>query len=73
MEVLNVIVDFKSKHFEVQQVKDGIFAAIAKDGGGAVGNAGFVDLGDQTIIFDTFNTQQAAEDFHRNLKQLQQF
>ncbi|WP_249310137.1 MBL fold metallo-hydrolase [Bacillus sp. FJAT-49736] len=53
---------FKSKHFELQKLKDGIYAAIAKDGGGSVGNAGFVDLGDQTIVFDTFNTQQAAED-----------
>ncbi|WP_245948363.1 MBL fold metallo-hydrolase [Falsibacillus pallidus] len=46
----------------MNKINEGIFAAIAKDGGGAVGNAGFVDLGDKTIIFDTFNTQQAAED-----------
>ncbi|WP_088072726.1 MBL fold metallo-hydrolase [Gottfriedia luciferensis] len=54
--------NLKSKHFELVQVKDGIYAAIAKEGGGAIGNAGFVDLGDQTIVFDTFNTQQAAID-----------
>lgn len=51
-----------SKHFSLEKVSEGIYAAIAKEGGGAVGNAGFVDLGDQTIVFDTFNTQQAAED-----------
>ncbi|WP_234007762.1 MBL fold metallo-hydrolase [Lysinibacillus sp. FJAT-14745] len=27
-----------------------------------MGNAGFVDLGDKVIVFDTFNTQQASED-----------
>ncbi|WP_433750212.1 MBL fold metallo-hydrolase [Falsibacillus pallidus] len=54
--------EFFSKHFELNKINEGIFAAIAKDGGGAVGNAGFVDLGNKTIIFDTFNTQQAAED-----------
>ncbi|MDR7071750.1 MBL fold metallo-hydrolase [Fictibacillus barbaricus] len=54
--------DLKSKHFTLEKVRDGIYAAIAKDGGGAAGNAGFIDLGDQTIIFDTFNTPQAALD-----------
>jgi cyclase len=50
----------ENKHFELHKVKEGIYAAIAKDGGGAVGNAGFIDLGDKTVVFDTFNTQQAA-------------
>ncbi|MFD1205231.1 hypothetical protein ACFQ38_08955 [Sporosarcina contaminans] len=40
------MMDFQSIHFELHRVKDGIFAAIVKEGGGAVGNAGFVDLGD---------------------------
>ncbi|MFT9820836.1 MBL fold metallo-hydrolase [Lysinibacillus sp. NPDC056185] len=53
---------FYSKHFQLDRIGKGIYAAIAKDGGGAVGNAGFVDLGDKIIIFDTFNTQQASED-----------
>lgn len=52
----------ESRHFSLDKVSEGIYAAIAKDGGGAVGNAGFIDLGDKTIVFDTFNTQQAAED-----------
>ena len=44
---------------------DGIYAAIAKEGTGAVANTGFMDLGDQTLIFDTFNTPQAAEELRR--------
>lgn len=55
-----------SRHFNLEKVSEGIYAAIAKDDGGAFGNAGFIDLGDKTIIFDTFNTQQAAEDL-RNI------
>lgn len=57
--------EFYSKHFDLERVGDGVFAAIAKEGGGAVGNAGFVDLGEQTIVFDTFNSPQAAEDLKR--------
>jgi cyclase len=58
--------DFFSNHFHLEKVTEGIFAAIAKDGGGAIGNAGFVDLGGKTLVFDTFNTQQAAEEL-RNI------
>ncbi len=53
---------FCSKHFKLEQIGKGIYAAIAKEGGGAVANAGFVDLGDKIIVFDTFNTQQASKD-----------
>lgn len=54
--------NLQSVHFDLIKLAEGIYAAIAKDGGGAIANAGFVDLGDQTIVFDTFNTQQAAQD-----------
>ncbi|WP_223254465.1 MBL fold metallo-hydrolase [Bacillus sp. HNG] len=54
--------EFYSKHFTLEKVSQHVYAAIAKEGGGSVANAGFVDLGNQIIIFDTFNTQQASED-----------
>lgn len=57
--------EFFSKHFKLEKVSDGVFAAIAKAGSGSAANAGFIDLGDQTLIFDTFNTPQAAEDLQR--------
>jgi cyclase len=57
--------EFHSKHFTLINVSDGVYAAIAKEGSGSVGNAGFIDLGDKTIVFDTFNTQQAADDLKR--------
>lgn len=51
-----------SKHFTLEKVSRNVYAAIAKEGSGSVANAGFVDLGDNLIVFDTFNTQQASED-----------
>jgi glyoxylase-like metal-dependent hydrolase (beta-lactamase superfamily II) len=51
-----------SRHFMLQPVAEGVYAAIARDGAGAMSNAGTVDLGDRTLVFDTFMTPQAAED-----------
>ncbi len=51
-----------SKHFRLEQLAEGVYAAIHIDGGAAIGNAGIVDLGDRTLIYDTFSSPQAAED-----------
>jgi glyoxylase-like metal-dependent hydrolase (beta-lactamase superfamily II) len=53
---------FQSEHFELHEVGKGIFAAIHREDGWAIGNAGIVDLGGHTLIFDTFMTPQAAHD-----------
>ncbi len=53
---------FESKHFHLQQIADGIYAALYTNGGWATSNAGIVDLGDRTLIFDTFLTPRAAAD-----------
>ncbi|MFD3448422.1 MBL fold metallo-hydrolase [Microbacteriaceae bacterium 4G12] len=54
--------EFSNKHFTLKKVSQGTYVAIAREGGGALANAGFVDLGDKTIVFDTFNTQQASQE-----------
>jgi cyclase len=51
-----------SKHFRLEQLAEGVYAAIHIDGGAAIGNAGIVDLGDRTLIYDTFIAPQAAVD-----------
>jgi glyoxylase-like metal-dependent hydrolase (beta-lactamase superfamily II) len=51
-----------SKHFRLQQLAEGVYAAIHRDGGGAICNAGIVDLGDRTLIFDAFVAPQPAAD-----------
>jgi hypothetical protein len=38
-----------SNYFELKVVSDGVYAAIAKRGTGAVGNAGIIDLGEETV------------------------
>ena len=50
------------KHFELTRLADGVYAAIEMQGGAAYSNAGIIDLGDQTLIFDTFDAPQAAQD-----------
>jgi glyoxylase-like metal-dependent hydrolase (beta-lactamase superfamily II) len=52
----------QSEHFSSTQLGKGIYAAIQKEGGWAISNAGFVDLGDTLLVFDTFLTPQAASD-----------
>lgn len=51
----------ESLFFTVDAIADGVFAAIAKPGTGAMANAGIIDLGDQTLIFDTMYTPSAGK------------
>lgn len=51
-----------SRHFTLQKLGEGIYAAVASDGGWAICNAGIVDLGGEAMVFDTFVNQAAAAD-----------
>lgn len=59
-----------SKHFSIRTIADGIYAAVARDGGGAMANVGFVDLGDSVLVFDSSNTQQAAAELRDSIASL---
>jgi cyclase len=59
-----------SEHFELTQLADGVYAAIALPGSKAFSNAGIIDLGDQTLIFDAFETPAAAADLRSAAEQL---
>src|SRR5262245_58273354 len=48
--------------FTLVKVADGIYAAIAKSGGLASGNAGFIVGDDGVVVFDTFFTPTAIEE-----------
>jgi glyoxylase-like metal-dependent hydrolase (beta-lactamase superfamily II) len=52
----------ESRNFRLEQLADGIFAAIVVPGTGAWGNAGIVHLGDATLVFDTFLTPAPARE-----------
>lgn len=52
----------ESKYFQLREVADGEYAAIAVSGAGALGNAAIVDLGGATLVVDTTMNLQAARD-----------
>jgi len=56
--------------FQLVKVADGIYAAIAKPGGLASGNAGFVIGNDSVLIFDTFFTPTAIEELISEIQKL---
>jgi cyclase len=49
------------EHFRLEQVADDAWAAMALPETGAVGNAGFIRVGEFTIVFDTFASTAAAD------------
>ena len=50
------------QHFTLHELAPGVFMAQAVTGRGAVSNAGIIDLGDQTVVFDTFMTHPAGSE-----------
>jgi cyclase len=60
----------KSKHFQIERLEDGVYAAVASEKGCAICNAGIIDIGDRTILFDTFLTPEAARDLLKVAEQL---
>jgi cyclase len=55
----------ESRHFTLECLADGVWAAVHRIGGWAVGNAGIVDLGEVTLLFDTCLTDSAARALER--------
>jgi glyoxylase-like metal-dependent hydrolase (beta-lactamase superfamily II) len=58
------------QHYAISRLADGVWAALAKDGGAAMSNAGIVDLGGTTLVFDTSFTPQAGSELRRAAEQL---
>src|SRR5258707_3361334 len=56
--------------FQLIRIADGVYAAIAKPGGLASGNAGFVIGDDGVLIFDTFYTPVAIEELIAEIQAL---
>src|SRR5438552_6641335 len=56
--------------FQLVKVADGVYAAIARSGGLASGNAGFVIGEDGVLIFDTFFTPAAIEELIGEIQSL---
>ena len=56
--------------FQLVKVAEGVYAAIAKPGGLASGNAGFVIGDDGVLMFDTFFTPAAIEELIGEIQSL---
>jgi cyclase len=61
---------FDSPHFKLYSIGDDVYAAIHKPGGQAICNAGFVDLGKEVIVFDSFLSIAAARDFKEAIREM---
>lgn len=62
---MNDLINIKSAHFSIHPLAEGVYAAVHKEGGAAIGNAGLIDLGGRTLVFDTFLTPQAASELRQ--------
>lgn len=61
---------FSSPNFTLTELAPGVYACIHKIGGKAICNAGIVDNGKETYIFDTFLSPAAAKDLPEAVEQL---
>jgi glyoxylase-like metal-dependent hydrolase (beta-lactamase superfamily II) len=60
-----------SKDFSIQQLAPGVWAAIQNDKSGhAISNAGIVDLGGKTLVFDAFISPDPAAELRQIAQQL---
>ncbi len=59
-----------SKHFQIQKISNGVYAAVHMDGGWSICNSGIIDLGRKTIVFDTGLTPAAARDLRSTAETL---
>lgn len=53
---------FSSSNFDLIELSDGVYACVHKLGGKAICNAGIIDNGKETIVFDCFLSPQAASE-----------
>jgi glyoxylase-like metal-dependent hydrolase (beta-lactamase superfamily II) len=59
-----------SDNFNLVKLADGVYACINKTGGKAICNAGIVDLGDASLVFDPFLSPRVAEELHQTIHAL---
>jgi len=59
-----------AEHFRIEQLADGVYAAVATARGFALCNAGIVDLGGASLVFDAMLTPQAGEALGRAAERL---
>ncbi len=61
---------FESKYFQLEKIDDSVFAAISSDAGFTVSNAGIVDFGDFTLVWDSLASEFAATDLRHAAEEI---
>ena len=61
----SAILEFESEYFTLFKLQEGVYAAIAKDSFITGANAGFFDMGDYVILYDTMIAPKATKDLLR--------
>ena len=59
-----------SKHFQLVELSEKIYAALHKEGGLGICNTGIIDLGEQTLVVDATYTPVAAQDLRTTAEML---
>lgn len=62
----------QSPYFSLEKLSEGVYAAIARKGEGAMGNSGFIDIGNGVVVFDTFTTPNAARELRKAAEDITQ-
>jgi len=52
----------QSEHFVLEELAQGVYAALGRAGSPTFSNAGIIDLGEQTLVLDAFELPAAAAD-----------
>ncbi|HYF75480.1 MAG TPA: MBL fold metallo-hydrolase [Candidatus Nitrosocosmicus sp.] len=56
---------YKCDYFTVEELASGVYGAFATEEGGALSNSGVIDLGEKTVVFDTFLSADAASELRK--------
>ena len=64
----SAVLDFESDYFTLFKLQNGVYAAIAKNHAITGANAGFFDLGDYVILYDTMTAPKATQDLIKGAK-----
>jgi cyclase len=60
----------ESTHFHIEELAEGVFAALAKKEGLASSNSGIIDLGGRTLVFDTSESLRSGAELNHLAEEL---
>jgi len=61
---------FSSPHFKIEELAEGVFAVLGEREGLCHSNAAIIDLGEQTLVFDTLTLPSYGDDLAKACREL---